>query len=91
MSRCGPRSQFRRKLTVIGLLLSTGVLFAGSAVNCASFGLESTLSTLDFCFLLDCQNGAFGGLVDPCGQGGLLIDIDFGPVQAQESLLVDCP
>ncbi|MCH7719411.1 MAG: hypothetical protein IH988_00275 [Planctomycetes bacterium] len=91
MSRCGIRARWRRKTAVMSLLVGTGVLFASGALNCASFGVQQTLSTLDFCFLLDCQNGAFGGLLDPCGQGGLLIDNDQGSEQELQSLLVDCP
>lgn len=91
MSRCGTRARWRRKAAVMGLLVGTSVLFASGALNCTSYAVQQTLSTLDFCFLLDCQNGAFGGLLDPCGQGGLLIGNDLGSVQELESLLVDCP
>jgi len=75
----------------MGLLVSTGVLCAGGALVCGQGGVQRTLSTLDFCFLLDCQNGAFGGLLDPCGQGGLLVANDQGNVQELDSLLLDCP
>jgi len=35
------------------------------------------LSATNFCFLLDCQNGFFGGLIDPCNDpsaGATLLD-----------------
>lgn len=91
MSRWGIRARRWRKTAVMGMLVGTGVLCASGALNCASLGIQSTLSTLDFCFLLDCQNGAFGGLLDPCGFGGVLIDNDQGSVQFGSSLLIDCP
>ncbi len=91
MSRCGTRASWRRKSAMMGMLVGTSVLFASGALTCASYGAQQALSTLDFCFLLDCQNGAFGGLLDPCGQGGLLVANDQGNVQELDSLLLDCP
>jgi len=42
--------------------------------GCSQFYTNGVLTGVDFCFLLDCQNGFFGGLVDPCAQGNLLVD-----------------
>jgi len=91
MSRRGSPARRRRKSVVLGLLAGTGILFVSGGLTCTSYGLQQTLSTLDFCFLLDCQNGAFGGLLDLCGEGGLLVGNDIGSAQELESLLVDCP
>lgn len=48
----------------------TGVLASGSyllqATGCVPFLAESTATATDFCFIFDCQNGLFGGTIDPC-------------------------
>jgi len=63
------------KMAVVALL-TAGVVFGSSGLACTTFGINAALSSVDFCFLLDCQNGAFGGLIDPCGSGGLIGDDD---------------
>jgi len=40
----------------------TGTGFYG----CTRFAANSTGNVIDWCWLLDCQNGFFGGLIDPC-------------------------
>jgi hypothetical protein len=60
------RSRLARK-AVIGLMLAAaGTLFVSGNLTCASFFADSAQSSVDFCFLFDCQNGAIGGLIDPC-------------------------
>jgi hypothetical protein len=39
---------------------------------------EMSMSSVDFCFLFDCQNGAIGGLIDPCGNPPLFADCGDG-------------
>ena len=51
------------KLAVIG---GAGVLVASGDLSCASFGLNNALSSTNFCFLLNCNDGALGGLIDFC-------------------------
>jgi hypothetical protein len=52
---------------VIGLVLAAaGTLFVSGNLTCASFFANSAQSSVDFCFVFDCQNGAIGGLIDPC-------------------------
>jgi len=49
--------------------------------NPLRFFTNSAGSAIDFCWLLDCQNGFFGGLVDPCADpsmGGWLLDCPGG-------------
>jgi hypothetical protein len=51
----------------VGLLIAAmGTVFVTGNVTCGSFFADSAQSSVDFCFLFDCQNGAIGGLVDPC-------------------------
>lgn len=78
------RSRTRRAAIMGGFILGGGVLLAGPGTSCGSFSAESLLSSADFCFIFDCQNGALGGAVDPCAGAGFVGSSD-GP------LLVDCP
>ncbi len=57
----------------------TGTTGAGYH-GCQRFVSNGVSNSIDFCYLLDCQNGFFGGLVDPCA------DVSMG-----ESWLLDCP
>ena len=80
-----------KKWAVIGAFVSAGIIYGGSGIACASYGAEAALSSIDFCFLLDCQNGAFGGLIDPCNPGGFVLGRDEGLVQEGGPVLFDCP
>ncbi len=43
--------------------------------GCAQWTANGLTSAVDMCYLLDCQNGFFGGLVDPCDpQNPALLD-----------------
>lgn len=46
--------------------------------GCTRFAANSIGNSIDFCWLLDCQNGFFGGLIDPCNSaaGAFLVDCD---------------
>lgn len=68
-----------RTLILLGLVATGGMMFAGSGLACTSFGLDEAQSVIDFCFLFDCQNGAFGGLIDFCD-----------PNNPDSSFLADC-
>lgn len=55
----------------------SGVIGGGSGTSCARFATNGLASSIDFCYLLDCDNGFFGGIVDPCAggdTGNLLVD-----------------
>lgn len=56
---------------VAALVLGGGLLFQ-SAAGCAQFGAQSTLGSVDFCFLFDCIDGAIGGLLQPCDNIGTI-------------------
>jgi len=71
---------------------AAAVTLMGAAYQfgCTSFLSDQLLRTTDFCFLFDCQNGAFGGLFDPCPQNVLIADPTSG-VEGNSNLFVDCP
>lgn len=78
----------RRKLrwwSLVATVLGGATLFQsigftatnGLDFGCNRFVSNGVLSATNFCFLLDCRNGFFGGLIDPCAdpsQGALLLD-----------------
>ena len=75
------------------LLSATGTMFqfasgvgftrTGLGGNCQGGNLYKAgiLGSIDFCYLLDCQNGFLGGAIQPCGDPNF-----FG-----DELLLDCP
>lgn len=66
--------------TTTGYLPVYGGVIGGQRGNsCGRFASNGLVSSIDFCFLLDCENGFFGGVIDPCGNAGTAGD-----------LLVDC-
>ncbi len=79
------RTHSRRIMTAVGLALGGAFLFSGAGTGCMSFTAESGLTSTNFCFIFDCQNGILGGTIDPCA--GIGIDDRSG----QEPMLVDCP
>jgi hypothetical protein len=56
-----------RGLVIAGMFLTGGYLFAGGSLGCGSMASEAGIASTDMCFIFDCTNGAFGGLLDPCG------------------------
>ena len=73
--------RWRRTMLRWGLAAAGGTLFVtGAKPACISFSSEQALATTDFCFLFDCQNGAYGGLIDFCSLSTL-----------EEPLFTDCP
>ena len=62
-----------------GATVFQSVGFTGSGLNggCFRFASNGLLSSTNFCVLLDCDNGFFGGIVDPCAdpsQAATLLD-----------------
>ncbi len=51
----------------VSLLAGGGFLLAGPGTSCSNYLVESAFVTADFCFIFDCQNGIFGGTIEPCG------------------------
>jgi hypothetical protein len=55
----------------VGFSTNGGAISGG----CRDFALNGVSSAVDMCFLLDCQSGFFGGLVNPCDpQNPALLD-----------------
>lgn len=79
------RSRMQRIVVVLALLAGGGTVMASSTMGCASFAGESLMTSLDLCFIFDCTNGIFGGMVQPCQQG---VDVNGDPTG---TLFLDCP
>lgn len=79
------RSRVRNVFSALALAGACGYLLAGPGTSCSSFIGQSTLTTTDFCFIFDCQNGIFGGTIDPCGAVGTVGS------NTQDPLFTDCP
>ena len=73
------RSRRFRMFVLLGLVTTTGMVFAGSGLACTSLALDQAAASVDFCFLFDCQAGALGGLIDFCDTAN-----------PEQSLLADC-
>jgi hypothetical protein len=86
------KEQLNRWLVWLMIVLGSGTLFQVLTTppgftnqhipdgGCGSFYAHGAVSGVDFCFLLNCDNGFFGGLVQPCGD----------PNNPDDDLLVDC-
>lgn len=79
------RSRMRRWVAG-GALVAAGASVFQIGTGCASFAGEQALIATDFCFIFDCQNGAFGGTLQPC-QGAAPVGEDG---QQRFPLFVDC-
>jgi hypothetical protein len=60
------RKRVSRIAVIAAMTLSGSYLFASGNLACGSMGTEAGIGTADMCFIFDCTNGAFGGLLDPC-------------------------
>ena len=79
------KRRWRQKMMVAGLIGSGGFLFGAQGTSCLSFTGESVLSSADFCFIFDCQNGILFGTIQPCSRQTDANGDDIPP------LFVDCP
>ena len=52
----------------------------GAVGGCTRFTTNGLLTSVDFCYVLDCQSGFLGGAIQPCNSA-----------TPSESMLVDCP
>lgn len=76
-----------RRAVVIGMMAFSGGFVCASIGNgCAAFSGEQALIATDFCFIFDCQTGAFGGIIQPCD--GVAGTNNEQP--GRRPLLVDC-
>ena len=87
------RKQGSRILVAVCVLLSGAYLCAGGNVACGSLASEAAFSAADMCFIFDCTDGMFGGLIDPCanirGTDGPTGDFAEGEIPGNP-LFVDC-
>jgi hypothetical protein len=87
------RQRLTRWLAWLTIVLGSGTLFQVPLTEppgfsnahipgggCGSFYANGVVSGVDFCYLLNCDNGFIGGLVQPCGD----------PDNPDDDLLVDC-
>lgn len=74
------RLSARKAIALLSLVAGGGYMMSGPGTGCASYVAESTLTSTDFCFIFDCQNGILGGTIDPCAT-----------TDTQGPLLADCP
>lgn len=79
------RSRLRGLTIAVGVIGSGAVLLSGPGTGCSSFSAESFATSADFCFIFDCQNGAFGGTVRPCNNANTVGS------ETQLPLFSDCP
>ncbi len=82
------RSLWRRVGLQVSVLAGGGCLIASSGLTCAGFASDVLLSSIDMCFLFDCNNGAIGGLIDFCA------DVDVTDPATDGDLgnfFTDCP
>ena len=73
----------RRRLKRLGLaviLAVGGGLVFQAPQGCNTLAATTVVSGIDFCSIIDCQNGMFGGLINPCGS----------PTSTADDLLADC-
>ncbi len=81
------RSRRVRICLLLGLVATTGMLYAGSTLACTSLALDQAATAVNFCFLFDCQNGALGGLVQFCDPTDTTTT---DTTDTNNSLLADC-
>ena len=79
------KRRWRQKMMVAGLIGGGGFLFGGQSTSCLSFTGESVLSSANFCFIFDCQNGILGGTIAPCSRS---TDANGDAIPP---LFIDCP
>jgi len=96
------RLRVKRAKATLALVAVGGIALGNGVGACASLGTESLAGAVDFCFIFDCTNGFFGGLVDPCSPifskpntpGFIGSDSDEAPNTDTENgrdLFSDCP
>lgn len=67
---CGGVTMYQGLGFTTGYLTNYGGAIGGSSgTGCSRFATNGLASSVDFCYLLDCDSGFFGGIVDPCAGG----------------------
>ncbi len=84
---------WRRTKVKLAALCTAGVVFGSvpGDLGCTSFFVENQIGSLDFCFLLNCNDGALGGLFDFCAPINFTSFVGGGNDAAEGTFLSDCP
>ena len=87
------RSLWQRAKLKLAMLGSAGFLFVSlpGDLGCTSFFANAGLSSLDLCFLLNCNDGALGGLVNFCSPINFTSFVGAADGGEPGGLLADCP
>ena len=70
------RRRLSRVALVTSMVLGGTYLFAGGNLVCGSTLSEASIASVDMCFVFDCTNGIFGGLIQPCSS---VVGVDTNP------------
>jgi len=67
-----------------------GISLLGSLhqAGCIGFASDQVQRSMNFCFLFDCQNGAFGGLFNFCPNN---VTTDANVPSGNSNTFLDCP
>lgn len=74
------RGQVLKRLALAAVLAVGGAVVLQAPANCNTLAATTVVSAIDFCSVIDCQGGLFGGLIRPCGS----------PTSTADDLLADC-
>lgn len=82
------KQRLARGLRWLMAALMAGTLFQvtctgqdNAFITLPRLGTEGVLTSIDFCYIFDCQGGFLGGAIQPCGQNPLLVDCPNVPQQ----------
>jgi hypothetical protein len=79
------RNRRRKMIAAVGALAGA-TLFSTTNFACESFVGESLMTSANMCFIFDCNNGAFGGILRPCQLPGTV-----GQAEGVPGTFLDCP
>ncbi len=84
------RMRVKKVKALLMMALASSTVYQGA--GCFSFGVNSVLRSFDFCFLLNCNDGALGGLFDFCVPVNFTSFVGMNSGMAEEgTFLTDCP
>ena len=79
------RASLRRWAVGLAAMATAGAVYQ---TGCMAFSGDQVLRSVDFCFIFDCQNGLFGGVIDPCNNN---VFLDGRSSTGNANTFVDCP
>lgn len=84
------RSFWQRVRLKVAFLGAAACLFQVGNLGCTSFFGNAAFSAMDFCFLLNCNDGALGGLISFCSPINFTSFVG-GAQDNEAAFLADCP